>query len=132
VGLLWLSVGVPLWIGLLIGTPDEFSITSMLTHVGGAAVGIWAMRQVSWSRGTWWKAWLAILLLQLICHYTTSPEANVNISHDVWKGWEKTFPSYPVYLIMLLSITAMIFAVVEQGFLRLKFLQTPNEPENED
>ena len=127
VGLLWLSVGVPLWIGLLIGTPDEFSITSMLTHVGGAAVGIWAMRQVSWSRGTWWKAWLAILLLQLICHYTTSPEANVNISHDVWKGWEKTFPSYPVYLIMLLSITAMIFAVVEQGFLRLKFLQTENE-----
>ena len=132
VGLLWLSVGVPLWIGLLIGTPDEFSITSMLTHVGGAVVGIWAVCRMNWPRGTWWKAWLVIPLLQLVCRFTTPPAANVNISHEVWKGWGKTFPSYPVYLILLLGITAVIFAVVEQGFLRLKFLQTPNESENED
>ena len=130
-GLLWLSVGVPFWIIWLVGG-GEFFVTSMLTHVGGAAVGIWAMRQVSWSRGIWWKAWLAILLLQLVSRYTTSPAANANISHDVWKGWEQTFPSYPVYLILLLGITAVIFAVAEQGFLRLKFLQPATEPENED
>ncbi len=130
-GLLWLSVGVPFWIIWLVGG-GGFFVTSMLTHVGGATVGIWAMRQVSWSRGIWWKALLALLLLQLVCRYTTSPAANVNISHDVWKGWEQTFPSYPVYLILLLGITAVIFAVVEQGFLRLKFLQPPTVPENED
>ena len=130
-GLLWLSVGVPLWIFWLAGG-GEFLVTSALTHVGGAAVGIWAMRRVHWPRGIWWKAWLAIPLLQLICRFTTPPELNVNISHSVWEGWEQTFPLYSVYLALMLGITAVIFAVAEQGFLRLKFLQPATEPENED
>ena len=130
-GLLWLSVGVPLWIGWLTGGGD-FSITSALTHVGGVAVGVWAIRRMSWPRGVWWKAWLAIPLLQLICRLTTPSELNVNIAHKVWEGWEQTFPSYPLYLALLLGATATIFVVVEQGFRRLPFLQPPTPTANVD
>ena len=82
---LWLSIGLPLWISWLSGSPREFSITSGMTHVGGMVVGVWAMRQMTWPRGIWWKAWLAIPLLQVLSHFTTKTsqearEENVNIS----------------------------------------------------
>jgi hypothetical protein len=130
VGFLWLSVGVPLWIGWLAGG-GGFLVTSALTHVGGAAIGIWALRRMNWPRGAWWKAWLAIPLLQLLCRFTTPSELNVNISHKVWEGWEQTFPSHAVCLALLLSVTAVIFAVVEMLFLRLKSLQPPALPATE-
>ena len=87
---------------------------------------------MSWPRGVWWKAWLAIPLLQLICRLTTPAELNVNIAHKVWEGWEQTFPSYPLYLALLLGATAAIFVVVEQGFRRLPFLQPPTPTANVD
>ena len=123
VGVLWLSIGLPLWISWLSGSPGEFSITSGMTHVGGMVVGVWAMRQMTWPRGIWWKAWLAIPLLQVLSHFTTKTsqearEENVNISQGVWDGWGDIFPSYPVYLVLILGMVAVVFALVEKGFLR--------------
>jgi len=53
-------------------------------------------------------------VLQQLCRFTTPPQANVNLAHAVWSGWEEVFPSTIVYQIMLLAIGAAACFAVER------------------
>jgi hypothetical protein len=112
IGFLWLCVGTLIWgIGLAGGV--EFMPTSLLTHIGGLAVGFLAVSALGLPRHSWWRAMLAFLVLQQICRWVTLPADNINLAHGVWPGWETTFPSYFAYQVILLTIAAASFALAE-------------------
>jgi hypothetical protein len=118
VGLSWVLFGVWLWVlDLLSGSPLQ--VTSILTHLGGPAVGLAALRKVGWPRGTWWRALLAELALLGLTRLATPRAANVNLAFAVWPGWEDTFPSYPAYVALLLGASGAAYFVLEAlaGFL---------------
>jgi hypothetical protein len=111
VGFLWLVTGDVLWlVGLSSGV--EFVPTSLFTHGGGLALAALGLARFGMPRHTWWKAALAFFVLQQLCRFATPPQANVNLAHAAWSGWEAFFPSIVVYQIALLAIgSAACFAV---------------------
>ncbi|MFN7976214.1 MAG: hypothetical protein U0166_28425 [Acidobacteriota bacterium] len=118
IGILWLCLGIPLWI-LDLATGGAPVPTSFLTHFGGAAVGIAGVRHLGLPRASWWKAVLALCALCLLTRVTTSRDANVNLTFAVWQGWEATFPSYRVYFALMLVLSAATFLAGELGIRRL-------------
>jgi hypothetical protein len=118
VGVLWLLVGVPFWlIDVLAG--GEFKPTSVLTHIGGLAVGLVGVRWLGLPGQVWWKASLALLALQGLCRLVTPEKDNVNVAFAVYKGWESWFGSFLVYELFLLVLLTALFAAVEFALRRL-------------
>jgi hypothetical protein len=117
VGVLWLSFGNPLWVTELL-TGGEFLPTSILTHVVAFVVGIVAVRKLGWPRAAWGKATIALLPLLGLTRLVTPPPANVNLAFGVAGGWEKTFPSHGVYLLLLYGSAALTFFLAELGWRR--------------
>jgi hypothetical protein len=113
VGLLWLVLGVPLWIYDL-ATNWEFQPTSHLTHVGGLLLALLGLRAMGLSEPVWWKAFLGLLLLHSLCRGVTPAESNVNLAHAIWPGWEPYFPSHTVYVALLAAFCLGLFVGVER------------------
>lgn len=118
VGVLWLAFGNPLWILDLL-TGGEFLPTSPLTHVGGLLLGLLALRRLPPAGAIWWKAVLAFAALLVVTRLLTPASANVNLAFAVASGWERIFPSYPLYLSLLLVAGAATFFVTELGLRRV-------------
>jgi hypothetical protein len=113
VGFLWIATGDVLWlVGLASG--GEFIPTSLFTHGGGLALGALGLARFGMPRNTWWRAVLAFLVLQQVCRFATPPQANVNLAHAVWSGWEEVFPSSIAYQTVLLAIGAAACFAVER------------------
>jgi hypothetical protein len=112
IGLCWLAFGTPLWL-LDVCSGGELVKTSMFTHVGGPLIGLYGARHVPVPRGVWWRSSLALLALQGVCRLVTPPATNVNLSFAVATGWEATFPSFPVYAVMLTALGAVSFWLCE-------------------
>ncbi len=125
VGTLWLSYGFPMWIiGLASGV--ELVPTSPITHVGGLLMGLWGLKQMRLPAGSWWKASLATAGLMLLTRAVAPPEDNVNLAFGVQAGWEDTFTSYPVYVVVILGGGAALFLVVELVLRRV--FRSPCDP----
>jgi hypothetical protein len=118
VGVLWLIPGVPLWLYDLAVT-GESAPTSVLTHLGGLVIGIIGLYWLGMPAQVWWKALLAGVALQQVCRWVTPAVANVNLAHEVYPGWERWFPSYLVYLVVLLVGVGLAFFAAEHGLRRL-------------
>ena len=114
IGVLWLCFGDPVWI-LDVATGGELLPTSLFTHVGGFIIGILVLKRLGFPRHTWWKATLAFLGLLLLTRLVTPPAANVNLAFAVAAGWERAFPSYPLYLLLMVSAGAATFFTAELG-----------------
>jgi len=114
IGVLWLCFGNPLWI-LDITTGGEVLPTSVFTHVAGFMMGILVLKHLGVPRHAWWKAVLAFLGLLGVTRLLTPRAANVNLAFAVASGWEKTFPSYPFYMLLLVSAGAVTFFAAEVG-----------------
>lgn len=112
VGFLWLCVGNFLWL-LDLATGAALLPTSLLTHLGGLLVGGWGLLYFGMPRHSAWLALLGFVLLQQSCRWATPAAANVNVAHRVWAGWEEAFPSYLAYQVLLLSLGAAGFLVLE-------------------
>ena len=112
-GLLWLILGLPLWIAELTGGGD-FHWTSTLTHVCGLLLAVLAVRAAGMPKGTWWRAAAGLAALWLLCRAFTPPDANVNLSHRHWFGWEERLLPYPLYLVAVLALSSAVFLVVER------------------
>jgi hypothetical protein len=113
VGFLWIATGDVLWlVGLASG--GEFIPTSLFTHGGGLALGALGLACFGMPRHTWWRAVLAFFVLQQLCRFVTPRQANVNLAHTVWSGWEGVFPSTTAYQIALLAIGAVACFAVER------------------
>jgi hypothetical protein len=127
IGVLWLCVGVPLWV-LGLATGDEFAPTSILTHVGGMAIGLIYVGYRGMPVGSWWQAILALIALQQLCRWVTPADKNVNMAFAVYQGWETWFPSYLWYWVLFTIVFALVFFGSEWG-LRFVFGTNPRAPE---
>lgn len=119
VGFLWLCLGNVLWLLDLAGGA-ELIPTSLLTHAGGFAIGCLGVVRLGMPAGSAWRAILAFLVIQQVCRWITPADANVNLAHAVWSGWEGVFPSYWVYEAFLLAIGLASFASIETGWRRAR------------
>ena len=100
VGVLWLLVGLPLWLLELAGG-GEFIPTSLLTHVLGLVVGLVGVWRLGMPEGAWWKATLALLVLNQLCRWVTPVKANVNVAFAIHPGWDRWFSSHLAYILTL-------------------------------
>jgi hypothetical protein len=113
-----LAYGTPLWtLDLLTG--GQLVITSPLIHVGGLVIGGFAVGRLGWPRGTWAIASLLTAALLLFSRLVTPPDANVNLAFRVHEGWESLFPSHILYVVLMWTGSAVVFALVELGARRL-------------
>lgn len=118
IGVAWLALGIPLWIADLAGG-GAFLPTSLLTHVGGLVLGLHGLSRMGVPAKLWWKALLSLWGLQLVTRAVTPPAANVNLAFRVWDGYERTFPSYRLYLALLWLVAGSTFLMAELGLRRL-------------
>jgi hypothetical protein len=118
VAMLWLVFGTGAWILNLAGGATMV-ITSLLTHVGGLVVAISGIRRLGFPAGTWIRAVLLFAACQLLSRWLTPAEFNLNLAHRVWEGWERAFPSYGWYLLMIYAAASSVFIVVEMLARRL-------------
>ena len=116
IGVLWFLVGVPMWL-VDLAAGGDFTWTSLLTHLGSAAAGAGALRAVGMPPNVWWKAVLGVGVLFLFCRAATPPAANVNLAFAVHRGWERWFPSYGWYLLLLLAMLSVVFYAAEAALL---------------
>src|SRR4051812_34262526 len=100
VGVLFLLIGVPLWL-LDVATGGELTPTSVPTHLGGLAIGLIGVYRLGLPQNSWWKGLLALVALLLFCRCATPESANVNVVFRVQPGWESRFPSHGWYLFVL-------------------------------
>lgn len=114
VGLLWNLTGMPFWL-VDLATGGEFIPTSFFTHVGGFLAGSLVLPERPMAPGSWWKAFLAWTLFQLLCRLTTPPAANVNLVFAVWPGWEGVFPTFARYHAFLLTFALASFVGGERA-----------------
>ncbi|HVY24953.1 MAG TPA: hypothetical protein VHB79_00325 [Polyangiaceae bacterium] len=114
IGVLWLCFGNPLWI-LDITTGGELLPTSLFTHVGGLAIGLAVLNRLGMPRHAWLYATAAFLGLLLLTRLITPRAANVNLAFAVASGWEETFPSYSLYLLLMIAAGIATFAAAEFG-----------------
>lgn len=118
VGVLWLCLGLPLWV-LDVVSGGELVPTSLLTHLGGLMVGTWGVRRLGFPVYAAAPAVAGLLGLNLLSRLTTPPAENVNLAFAVWRGWEGYFPSHTVYIAVLLAASAAAFAVLTPALRRL-------------
>jgi hypothetical protein len=114
VGFFWLLIGTPLWI-VNMATTGDVTATSFLTHGGGTVIAVAFLRRVTVPRGAWLLALAGLVALGAASRALTPAADNVNLSHAVWAGWERTFPSYPTYVLMLVAIAGAAFFAAERA-----------------
>jgi hypothetical protein len=104
-GTFWLFYGLPLWIIYLFG--GEVWLSSLLTHLVSLPLGVLTARALGVPRGTWWRATVALALLQALTRFVTPPALNVNLAHAIHPGWEPLFlHSYALYYVVMLAFGA--------------------------
>jgi hypothetical protein len=105
-GVLMLCVGIPLWmINLYFG--GAFYPTSILTHIGGFAVGVIGLRTIGWRRHDWlWAVGIvgALLVASRAC---TAPALNVNLAFFAWRNIFPEPPSDEFHVLLLLGLWAV-------------------------
>ena len=112
IGFCWLTMGVPLWL-LNVFTSPEFMLTSTLSHIGGIINAVYGLRFLKIPRFASVAATAGLAVLGILTRWVTPPDANINLAFAVWSGWEDQFPSYFWYVVMLLSIAAVSFGLLE-------------------
>lgn len=92
----WIVVGIPLW-AYDMALTREVSAVSLLSHLGGLAVGMYALRRVRISYNPWLPALGSYLVIQQLCRWLTPVELNVNLAHRAYEGWQGMPGGYAAY-----------------------------------
>ena len=117
IGLLFLTVGVPLWTIDLLGG-GQFAPTSLLTHGLGLRGRCVGSATLGHAHGRWWQAWLALLGIFAFCRLATPPRANVNLAFSMHPGSERLFLSPAYYLPTLLLVAGAGFYIFASAYRR--------------
>jgi hypothetical protein len=76
----WIVVGIPLW---AVDACEHGSVAavSVFSHIGGLAVGLYALSRLRLRYNPWLPALLFFTMLQQLCRWFTPAAANVNLAH---------------------------------------------------
>lgn len=107
VAAIWTIPGLFVWFVYVVLAWGVF-LTSTLAHVGGLAVATIALKTYRMDRDSWLYAFGWSLLMQLLSRFLTPPELNVNLTHFVQPGWERTFTSFWTFWLVLTFATAVV------------------------
>lgn len=119
IALAWIVLGIPLWALDMWGS-GEVIPASVLSHLGGLAVGMYAAWRLRLSSNPWLGALLLFLAVQQLCRWLTPEALNVNLAHAEYEGWEGAFGGYRGYwLATTLAGAAVLWGV--GGLLTLWF-----------
>ncbi len=104
---IWMIPGLLVWILYVVLAWGVF-FSSTLAHVGGLAVAMIALSRVRMERGVWRWSFGWYLMVQLASRFVTLPQLNVNLAHAVQPGWERAFPSYWMFWLVLTLVTVAV------------------------
>lgn len=107
VAAIWTIPGLIIWFLYVVLAWGVF-FTSTLAHVGGLAVAAIALKTYRMDRKSWGYAFGWYLVVQLLSRFFTGPSLNVNVAHAVQPGWERTFPSYWMFWLVLTLATVIV------------------------
>jgi hypothetical protein len=107
VAVIWMFPGLVVWL-VYVALAWGMFLSSTLAHVGGATVGIFAIRRVGMDRAGWRYALGWYLLVQFLSRVLTPANLNVNVAHDVAPGWQQTFNAYWKFWLVLTITTAIV------------------------
>ena len=116
IGVLWLAVGVPLWV-IDLARGGEFFPTSILTHLGGLVLGLIGLSRLGVPPGVWAAALSALFVLVLVCRVATPAQADVNLAFTIWPAHATVSPARVATLLGGLALLALLFLGLERGFL---------------
>jgi len=112
VAVIWMIPGLVVWLTYVALAWGVF-LSSTLAHIGGLLVGLLAIKQVRMDHTAWLYALVWYLVIQLLSHFITPVELNVNVSHSIDPGWRQTFNAYWKFWLVLTVATAMILWVLD-------------------
>ena len=96
------------WIREMIRTKEVLT-TSILSHLSGIAIGVYAISKIGISNYAWVHSLAWYLLLQQLCRFYTPFELNVNLAHKIYEGWEMFFKDYKVYWLSSTLLGTFLF-----------------------
>lgn len=102
---IWTIPGLVVWFVFVV-LPWGLFLTSILAHVGGLTVAMFALSKYRMDRTAWLWAFGWYLVIQLASRFVTPPNLNVNLAHSVQSGTEQTFGSYWFFWLTLTLVTA--------------------------
>ncbi|HEX4950081.1 MAG TPA: hypothetical protein VFZ34_25670 [Blastocatellia bacterium] len=82
---LWLLVGLPMWIWYLLQA-GHYAWSSWFTHLGALLIGAIALYYIRADRRAWMWAFVGFVVLQQICRMFTPAALNVNMAHGLKVG----------------------------------------------
>ncbi|HKN83715.1 MAG TPA: hypothetical protein VJW17_09765 [Pyrinomonadaceae bacterium] len=103
---IWMVPGFIIWFIYVVLAWGVF-LTSTLAHVGGLTVAMIALSKYGMDRTAWRWAFGWSLLVQLLSRFITPANLNVNLSHAVGYGWERTFHSYWTFWLIATLVNAV-------------------------
>jgi hypothetical protein len=59
-------------------------------------------------RNSWRYAFGWFLIVQFVSRFATASHLNVNVAHAIQPGWERTFPSFWMFWLTLIIVTAAV------------------------
>ncbi|MEP6706905.1 MAG: hypothetical protein ABJC05_05270 [Pyrinomonadaceae bacterium] len=111
VAALWLVPGLAVWYWYVV-KPFGFVLSSTLAHIGGLAVAMVVLQRVRVDTKAWMYALGWYFIVQLLSHFLTPVEMNVNLAQTVQAGWEQTFSSYwKFWLVLTLLVAAGLWGL---------------------
>jgi hypothetical protein len=90
---LWIVIGLPLW-AMDAWLAGETTAVSAASHLGGLAVGLYALHRLRLSSNPWLAALLVFVALREACRWLTPAALNVNLAHAPYRGWEIAYWQY--------------------------------------
>jgi len=93
IAVLWILIGLPLW-AMDVWLTGETTVVSTASHLGGLAVGLYALRRLRLSSNPWLAALLVFMALRELCRWLTPAALNVNLAHAPYRGWEIAYWAY--------------------------------------
>ena len=124
---IWTIPGLVVWV-LYVLLDYGFLFSSTLAHVGGIIVGLIALRRVGMDRTAWLYAYAWALFMQIAARLLTTPELNVNVSHNIQQGWERYFTSYWKFWVVLNFVTAFVLWTLGKILAFIWPAPAPNRP----
>jgi len=93
--------------------------SSTVAHIGGLAVGLFALRRVRADRKVWLYSFAWYLAIQFISRAITPAELNVNVSQRIYEGWQGKFDSYWKFWLVLSILVAACLWLLGRGLNKL-------------